>query len=501
MEPDPSVYLRALRREALSVELFGAGMQSGASQVIMQRSAEVLAHLILRKEHLPSLLRKRLPEQRSALQSLAGRLRERGIAAPPSLTWALAHGDAADSEPGETDVGNYDRIVEGLADGLRALRKPRHGSAEDMAFITELCRTMTLTELMLREDIRLQLQALREEASHDADPAAALPPPTEDRLSKYLRERLPGNPALEVANVQRLVGDNSKDIFFFDIAGAADLSGSYVMRLEPAYNVTRTCLAREEPLLHHLREAGLPVPRVLLGEDDARHFGGGFVVTEKLPGAPRGTSRLGDAAIEIVRELANILALIHRAKIPPGLPQFADAGSPTERRVLAKIDSMYGRWVAERSEDSVVIESAYQWLVTHAGSLDDTAVLTHGDFSLRNVLLDGDRISAILDWELCCVSHPAEDLAYIRPWVTPVIPWPEFLAIYRSRSQRDVSAFSLLYFSIWTKFWNAVIAASVYSGYPQHKHRNFVFASVSCVEYFEILEALSRLVAQGGPSD
>src|SRR5579863_4946208 len=38
MEPDPSVFLRAIRREALSKELFGAGIASGASQLIMQRA-------------------------------------------------------------------------------------------------------------------------------------------------------------------------------------------------------------------------------------------------------------------------------------------------------------------------------------------------------------------------------------------------------------------------------------------------------------------------------
>src|ERR1700683_1147858 len=114
MEPEPSVYLRALRREAMSVELFGTGLESGASQVIMQRGAEVLAHLIVRKEHLPASLRKRLPEQRAALHAIEARLRERGVGPPPSLIWALAHTQGADSRPSETDVENYDRIVEGL---------------------------------------------------------------------------------------------------------------------------------------------------------------------------------------------------------------------------------------------------------------------------------------------------------------------------------------------------------------------------------------------------
>lgn len=501
MEPDPSVYLRALRREAMSVELFGVGLESGASQVVMQRGAEVLAHLIMRKEQLPALLRNCLTEQRAALHAIAGRLRERGVAAPPSLTWALAHAHATDSEPGEADVVNYDRIVEGLANGLRALREERRRSPQDRAFVGELCRTLTETELVLRKECARRLDAVRHDAGHGVPPPAALAPPTEIRLSSYLRVRLPDHPALEVVNVQRLVGDNSKDIFTFDVHGAGDLSGSYVMRREPAYNVTRACLAQEAPLLGHLREAGLPVPRVLLGEPDSQYFGGGFIVTEKLPGAPRATSRLGDRAIAILSELASILARIHEVKIRPNLPQFADVADSTRERMLAKVNAMYRRWCAERSEDSVVIESAYEWLVAHAEMLDDTAVLTHGDFSLRNVLLDEDRISAILDWELCCVSHPAEDLAYIRPWIEPIMPWPEFMAIYRTRSGRDASDFALFYFGVWTKFWNVVIGASVYSGYRLNKHRNFVFASVACVEYFENLHTLSRLIAQAPPID
>ena len=100
MEPNPSVYLRAVRREALSAELFGAGLESGASQVIMQRSAEVLAHLIVRQEHLPTLLRKRLPEQHAALHVIEGRLRVDGVAAPPSLAKVLAHAHTREGEPG-----------------------------------------------------------------------------------------------------------------------------------------------------------------------------------------------------------------------------------------------------------------------------------------------------------------------------------------------------------------------------------------------------------------
>ena len=45
MEPNPSVFLRAIRRELKTADLFGAGLTSGASRVIVERGAEILAQL------------------------------------------------------------------------------------------------------------------------------------------------------------------------------------------------------------------------------------------------------------------------------------------------------------------------------------------------------------------------------------------------------------------------------------------------------------------------
>jgi aminoglycoside phosphotransferase (APT) family kinase protein len=163
--------------------------------------------------------------------------------------------------------------------------------------------------------------------------------------------------------------------------------------------------------------------------------------------------------------------------------------------MLARVDAMYRRWELERSEGSVIVEAAYHWLRANIDCLDDKSVLTHGDYSLRNILLDGDRISGILDWELCCVSHPAEDLAYIRSWVEPAMPWQEYLDAYRAHSGYDVTSEALWYYSVWVRFWNLVIGAAAYSGYHLNKHRNFVYASVACVEYRESLDCLARLIA------
>jgi len=495
MEPNPSIFLRAIRREAQSADLLGAGLVSGASTVIMDRSAEILAQLILRREQLPEMLESLRPQQLASLQSISQRLRLRGVQVPAAIDHAIGRAHALDTGPGEANVELYDEVSIGLAEGIRALRSIKPSIQEDVAFTNDICRLLCESELRLREEYSHRLERLRETEAKDLSGHGALPAPTGTLLAAYLRKRLPGGSTIEVSNIQRLVGDNSKDIFFFDIGKSRELDGSYVMRREPAYNVTHAQLVSEYDLLLHLAKAGIPVPRALVGEGDSTQFGGGFIITSKLPGAPRPASKLGANGREILRNIARLSAEIHQVDIPRHLPQCFDADMSTRDRMLAKVDAMYLRWVNERSEDSVIMESAYQWLHTNVDCLDDLAVLTHGDYSLRNVLLDGDRISAILDWELCRVSHPAEDLSYIRPTLESVIPWCEYLGVYRAHSTYEVTEAALTYFDVWCQFWRLVIGASVYSAYHAKKHRNFVFASVACVEYREGLTQMANLIA------
>jgi aminoglycoside phosphotransferase (APT) family kinase protein len=495
MEPNPSIFLRAIRREAQSTDLFGAGLVSGASTVIMDRSAEILAQLILRREQLPEMLQSLRPQQLASLQAISQRLRLRGAQVPAAIDRAIERCYALSTEPGEADVELYDEVGKALADGIRALRSLPPSIPADAAFTNDICRLLCESERGLREEYSRRLERFRLTEAGDVQEQVALSAPTDALLGAYLRKRLPGEGAIEVSNIRRLVGDNSKDIFFFDIGGSRELDGSYVMRREPAYNVTHSKLVSEYELLLHLAKAGIPVPRALVGEGDSSQFGGGFIVTAKLPGAPRPASKLGASGREILRNIARLSAEIHRVDIPRHLPQCFDAHLSTGDRTLAKVDAMYQRWLNERSEDSVIVESAYHWLRTNVDRLDDLAVLTHGDYSLRNVLLDGDRISAILDWELCRVSHPAEDLSYIRPTLESVISWEEYLAVYRAHSTYEVTDAALAYFDVWSQFWRLVIGASAYSAYHLKKHRNFVFASVACVEYREGLNRMANLIA------
>ena len=58
------------------------------------------------------------------------------------------------------------------------------------------------------------------------------------------------------------------------------------------------------------------------------------------------------------------------------------------------------------------LELIFGWLRAHAPAAEITA-LVHGDFKPGNVLLTGDTVSLVLDWETVHLGDPVEDLGWV----------------------------------------------------------------------------------------
>ena len=63
------------------------------------------------------------------------------------------------------------------------------------------------------------------------------------------------------------------------------------------------------------------------------------------------------------------------------------------------------------------LEAGLRWLRLNAPE-PVAPVLVHGDFRLGNLIVDSDGLAAVIDWELCHLGDPAEDLGWplIRAW-------------------------------------------------------------------------------------
>jgi aminoglycoside phosphotransferase (APT) family kinase protein len=72
----------------------------------------------------------------------------------------------------------------------------------------------------------------------------------------------------------------------------------------------------------------------------------------------------------------------------------------------------YRRVLDDLGEPHPVFEVAFRWLEANR-PVSAERVIVHGDFRLGNVMVDGNGLVAVLDWELAHIGDPMEDLGWV----------------------------------------------------------------------------------------
>lgn len=276
----------------------------------------------------------------------------------------------------------------------------------------------------------------------------------------------------EVSVPARLGGGSSQENWAFD----AMIDGPHgpirlplLMRREPESGVVDTPRDVEFALLRQLGQTDLPVARVY-ALDDGRRLGRSGMVVDRLPGrAHRGVLRDTDplaigepARLDVAERLAVLLARVHCLDVDEaGLSQVLTAPADPAR---AELD----HWIAELDrvelEPHPGLREVIAWLADHLPS-PVPCRLVHGDFRPANVLVDGGRVTALLDWELAHLGDPHDDLG----WYTCSVyrrehflegRWElhDFLARWSAESGMEVEPERLHFWQVMSTFRLAVIA-------------------------------------------
>ncbi|MET0985510.1 MAG: phosphotransferase, partial [Steroidobacteraceae bacterium] len=166
-----------------------------------------------------------------------------------------------------------------------------------------------------------------------------------------------------------------------------------------------------------------------------------------------------------------------------------------QAHVLRRIDDFCERWMQNRTDPSVTMEAAFSWLRENIGCIGPELSLVHGDCNFRNILLDGDRVSAILDWELAHPGCAAEDLSYIKTDVEKVMSWQEFFAAYLSHGGIPVRDAAIRYFEVWADVWRTALAAMCHAGYLNGEHHSYLYGSIGHNEFYNSLDPLCANLA------
>lgn len=239
-------------------------------------------------------------------------------------------------------------------------------------------------------------------------PVVGIPQLDLARLGRYLEAQVPVFAGLRSA--QRLIGGNSNPIWRID----AD-SGRYILRTQPAGLLLKSAhaLDREYRVITALRDSAVPVARIHLLCNDLNVVGVQFYLMDFVEGRVHADARLPELPAAhrtaIYHSAIDMLASIHRLDVDAlGLRDFGRPGDYFERQ-LHRWTTQY-RTALPQGEPSV--EALIQALQQAMPADDATPVLLHGDSRLDNLMFDaaGQRIVAVLDWELSTLGHPLADL-------------------------------------------------------------------------------------------
>jgi aminoglycoside phosphotransferase (APT) family kinase protein len=214
-----------------------------------------------------------------------------------------------------------------------------------------------------------------------------------------------------VEGLRRLSGGASRETWAFAAVGAASGRCDLILqRTRPGGSAGPQSMEVEDALLTAAEAAGVPVPATVVAAADAGPLGTGRI-TAAVPGEALGprlvrAERTDAGRRALATQMGQALAAIH--SIPP------EDHPRLERRDV--LDVARGG-LDLLGEARPAFELGLRWLHDHRPPPTPDAVV-HGDFRVGNLLVDGDDLTAVLDWEISHRGDPLEDLGWlcVRAW-------------------------------------------------------------------------------------
>lgn len=177
----------------------------------------------------------------------------------------------------------------------------------------------------------------------------------------------------------------------------------------------------EAAVLQLAERAGTPVPHVHAVCGDESFVGGPFFVTQRVEGEtiPRRVLRLVEATPGLGPRLGHqcgeALARLHAVDVADARPELARPGAQAPAaHALAMVEPLLEA-LLQRSPS---FRLAFAWLRRNQPPPPESTAVLHGDFRNGNIIVGDDGLRAALDWEVCRIGDPMEDLAWLcmRMW-------------------------------------------------------------------------------------
>lgn len=281
---------------------------------------------------------------------------------------------------------------------------------------------------------------------------------------RYLVDSLGESTDLEIADVRLASRGFSKKTILVELRNNRVLPAELALRIDRAFNFLGTTVMDEYTPLVALHRAGIRLPRPFALEPTGKVLDGPFIVFEKKSGGLIGNNfqapQRNDA---VAADVAACLAQVHRTpcRVLPGL-RGADMDCVSQAR--AEIDKSVADWRALK-RSLPLMDAVFDWLYAHVEWAAGEQAVVHGDYNFNNILIDGDRVSAIVDWEFLHIGNPAADLGWFHYGATGICGWDQFLKLYREAGGHEFTRRQLDFHILLGQARLAVMTLQTESGF------------------------------------
>ena len=233
-------------------------------------------------------------------------------------------------------------------------------------------------------------------------------------LARFLAEAS-GADAVEIGRIALLAGGAIQENWAIDAEfDGGRLSGMQrlVLRTDATTGVPSSLGRVEEfAVLQAAFAAGVTVPEPLFASVDIRVLGKPFFVMRRVAGSALGRPITLDPALEAARpglaeRLGRELARMQTVRPPRTDLAFLKTTEPREH--IAE----FRAYLDGHPNPRPVLEWALRWAETYLPAMLPP-VLCHRDFRTGNYMLEGTRLTAILDWEFAGWGDPDEDIGWL----------------------------------------------------------------------------------------
>ena len=306
----------------------------------------------------------------------------------------------------------------------------------------------------------------------------------EEVLQHYLQQKL-SNPAFTVEQYRALPGGRTRKTIVFRQTGQDDWPEWLVVQCDPppGYH-SFPGVSSQFPVIAYAHKGGkLKVPRPMLLELDAEHFGTPFMIVEKLPGSPptEGINFFAPPppSEALALDMARQLAALHSLPVGP-VEKSIPVILPDASGWPGELEKLIGRIADEFQGPSLSVSAGFAWMKQHVGAVQNTVSLVHGDYLQHNLLVKDDAVSGILDWEGVRVGHPGEDLGYVRPMIEQMTSWDKFMDVYHGAGGPPFSRAEADYFTLRAYILMLTFIAHSKNGFESGSVDDIRSAEVGC---------------------